>query len=255
MSEKLIVVKVGTNVLTNKDNRISGPVLKELVRQIAYLYEQDIMTILISSGANIAGMEILSEISAKDKKTRQQVYSTVGQPRLMRLYYNHFHHFGMRCSQILATKNDFNPGAHRENLLNCYKGLLKEGITPITNEDDAISVKSMFSDNDELASWVAELLDADKMILLTDTDGLYNGDPNAEHTEKFSKVKVNQDVEKYVQPSTKKEGEGRGGMESKLKIAKGTAAKGIPTVITNGNNDNAIVDIMEGKDIGTKFVK
>ncbi len=255
MQKGLIVVKVGTNVLTNKDNRISGPVLRELVRQIAELYERDIMTVLVSSGAGIAGKEVLSEISLKEKNVRQQVFSAVGQPRLMRLYYNVFHHFGMRCGQVLATKQDFSPGKHRENLARCYQGLLSEGIIPISNEDDATSLQmSMFSDNDELASLVAELLQADQMILLTDIDGLYNGNPNDSHTKKFNSVKVDQQVEKYVQAFSKKETEGRGGMKSKLKIAKNTAAKGIPTVIAKGKRDNVIVDIVEGKEIGTRFI-
>lgn len=160
---KRVVVKVGTNVLTNKDNRILGPVLRELVRQISVLYEQDIMVILVSSGSAIAGMEILGETEITDKSVRRQVYSAVGQPRMMRHYYSIFHDYGMRCAQILATKRDFDAGKHRQNMINCYEGLLREGVIPIANEDDAVSLTmSMFSDNDELASLVAELLDADR---------------------------------------------------------------------------------------------
>ncbi len=255
MYKKRIVVKVGTNVMTNKDNRISGAVLNELVRQIAVLYEQNIMTILVSSGSVIAGKEVLTDNTIENEAIRGQVYSAVGQPRMMRHYYNIFHHFGMRCAQVLATKRDFSPGKHRENMINCYEGLMSQGIIPIANEDDATSLRmSMFSDNDELASLVAELIKADQLILLTDTDGLYNGNPKDEHTEKISKVKVDQKVEQYVQSSTKKEGEGRGGMESKLKIAKASASKGIPAVIARGKTKNIIVDIVDGKDVGTKFI-
>lgn len=106
---KRVVVKVGTNVLTNKDNRILGPVLRELVRQITVLYEQDIMVILVSSGSAIAGMEVLGDTNIKDKSIRRQVYSSAGQPRMMRHYYSIFHDYGMRCAQILATKRDFDP--------------------------------------------------------------------------------------------------------------------------------------------------
>lgn len=258
MAIKRIVVKVGTNVMTNKDNRILGPVLQELVRQIAVLYERDIMTVLVSSGSAIAGMEVLSGNTInkiKDKVVRGQVFSAVGQPRMMRHYYSIFHDYGMRCGQVLATKRDFDPGKYRENMINCYEGLLSQGIIPIANEDDATSLRmSMFSDNDELASLVAELTNADQLILLTDTDGLYTGNPYDDHTEKLSKVQVDENVEKYVQASTKKEGEGRGGMESKLKIAKETASKGIPTIIANGKRKNIIVDIVDGKDKGTKFI-
>lgn len=255
MPIKRIVVKVGTNVLTNKDNRILGPVLKELVRQISVLYERDIMVVLVSSGSAIAGKEVLGECSITDKSTRRQVYSSVGQPRMMRHYYSIFHDYGMRCAQVLATKRDFTPGKYRENMINCYEGLLSEGIIPIANEDDAVSLTmSMFSDNDELASLVSELIDADRLIILTDTDGLYTGHPDDENSKKLNEVKVGQNVEKYVQASDKKEGEGRGGMESKLKIAKGAAGKDIPTYIANGKRENVIVDIIDDKDVGTKFI-
>lgn len=252
---KRVVVKVGTNVLTNRDNRITGPVLRELVRQISVLYENGIMVILVSSGSAIAGMEVLGETNLKDKAVRRQVYSAVGQPRMMRHYYSIFHEYGMRCGQILATKRDFDPGKHRKNMINCYEGLLSEGVIPIANEDDAVSLTmSMFSDNDELASLIAELLDVDRLIILSDTDGLYTGHPDDENSVRLTEVRTNQDVEKYVQASDKKEGEGRGGMASKLKIAKGTANKNIPTYIANGKRANVIVDIINNKEVGTKFI-
>lgn len=253
--KKRVVVKVGTNVMTNRNNRIVGPILKNLVRQIAYLYERDIITILVSSGSAIAGKEVLGDCLADDPTTRRQIFSSVGQPRLMRHYYSMFHDFGMRCAQVLATKRDFDPGMYRENMINCYEGLLSEGIVPIANEDDAVSLTmSMFSDNDELASLVAELVDADMLIMLTDIDGLYTGHPEDDDSELLHRVKTDQNVEKYVQESEKGEGEGRGGMESKLKIAKSTAGKEIPTYIANGKEEDILIDIVNGKDVGTKFV-
>ncbi|TVZ57801.1 glutamate 5-kinase [Flavobacteriaceae bacterium MAR_2010_105] len=252
---KRVVVKVGTNVLTNKDNRILGPVLRELVRQISVLYERDIKVILVSSGSAIAGREVLGETAITEKSIRRQVYSAVGQPRMMRHYYSLFHDYGMRCAQVLATKRDFDPGKHRENMINCYEGLLSEGVIPIANEDDAVSLTmSMFSDNDELASLVAELLDADRLIILSDTDGLFTGHPDDKNSRRLHEVTVDQNVEHYVKASNKKEGEGRGGMASKLKIAKGTAKKDIPTYIANGKRENVIVDIIDNKAVGTKFI-
>lgn len=240
--------------MTNRDNRIVRPVLRQLVHQIAELYEQEIMCVIISSGSVIAGMEVLGESKLQDKSMRRQVFSAIGQPRMMRLYYNLFRDYGMKCAQVLATKRDFNPGMHRENMINCYEGLLAEGVIPIANEDDAVSVtKSMFSDNDELASLVAELIQADMLIILTDIDGLYTGHPDAPHTELIKEVSPDQSVEQYIQENTKGEAEGRGGMGSKLKIAKATAAKNIPTVIANGNKENVIIDIVNGKPIGTKI--
>lgn len=254
--KKRVVIKVGTNVMVNKNNRIVGPILKNLVRQIAYLYERDIITILVSSGSAIAGKEVLGDCSAVDPTTRRQVFSSVGQPRLMRHYYSMFHDFGLNCAQVLGTKRDFTPGEYRDNIVNCYEALLHEGIIPIANEDDTVSLTmSMFSDNDELASLVAELVNADMMIMLTDTDGLYTGHPDDSNSELLHEVTCDQNVEQYVQVSEKGEGEGRGGMGSKLKIAKYTANKLIPTFIANGKEEDIIIDIVNGKKVGTKFIQ
>ncbi|MGK0253191.1 MAG: glutamate 5-kinase [Mariniflexile sp.] len=253
MRKQRIVVKVGTNVMINKDNRIVRPVLRRLVRQIAELYERDIMTILVSSGSVIAGKEVLGKSKIKDKTQKRQVYSAIGQPRMMRLYYMIFQEYGMKCAQVLPTKRDFSPGIHRQNMINCCEGLLSEGVIPIANEDDAVSVTmSMFSDNDELASLIAQLLDADKLIILTDIDGLYTGHPEEDSSDLVKNVDPGEDLGKYIKDSNKAEGEGRGGMGSKLEFAKQAAAKNIPTFIANGKKDNIIIDIIDGKSVGTK---
>jgi len=254
---KRVVIKVGTNVITNKDNRIVSTVLNKLVEQIAYLYEQGILSVLVSSGSVIAGKEVMRhKLHTDDKIVRRQVFSAIGQPRLMRHYYTLFQSYGMRCAQVLATKRDFDPGMHRENMINCYEGLLREGVIPIANEDDAVSLSmSTFTDNDELASLVAELIHADLLIILTDTDGFFNGHPSDVDSQLISHVSVDEAVEQFVQKSTKGEAEGRGGMQSKLRIAKKTALMNIPTYIANGKKDNVILDIVQGKEVGTKFTK
>ncbi|GAA3567749.1 glutamate 5-kinase [Snuella lapsa] len=253
MYKERIVIKVGTNVMTNKDNRIVRPVLRRLVRQIAELYERGIITILVSSGSVIAGKEVLGQSNIKDRTQRRQVYSAIGQPRMMRLYYNIFYDYGMKCAQVLPTKRDFSPGVHRENMINCCEGLLSEGVIPIANEDDAVSVTmSMFSDNDELASLIAQLMDADKLIILTDIDGVYTGHPESETSDLIKHVDPDENLDKYIKDSNKREEEGRGGMGSKLDYAQQAAAKNIPTYIANGKRDNTIIDIIEGKNIGTK---
>jgi len=239
--------------MTNRDNRIVRPVLRRLVRQIADLYDRDIMTILVSSGSVIAGKEVLGKSKIKNRTQRRQVYSAIGQPRMMRLYYNIFHDYGMKCAQVLPTKRDFSPGIHRQNMVNCCEGLLSEGVIPIANEDDAVSVTmSMFSDNDELASLIAQLMNADKLIILTDIDGLYTGHPDAENSKLIKTVNPNENLDKYIKDNDKAEEEGRGGMGSKLDFAQQAAAKNIPTYIANGTKDNTIIDIIDGKSVGTK---
>ena len=253
MYKERIVIKVGTNVMTNKDNRIVRPVLRRLVKQIAELYERDIITILVSSGSVIAGKEVLGKSKIKDRTQRRQAYSAIGQPRMMRLYYNIFHDYGMKCAQVLPTKRDFSPGVHRENMINCCEGLLSEGVIPIANEDDAVSVTmSMFSDNDELASLIAQLMNADKLIILTDIDGLYTGHPDAASSDLIKNVTPEENLNKYIKDNNKAEEEGRGGMGSKLDYAQQAAANNIPTYIANGKKDNTIIDIIDGKSIGTK---
>jgi glutamate 5-kinase len=256
MYKELVVIKVGTNVMTNKDNRIVRPVLNSLVQQIAELYERGIMTILVSSGSVIAGKEVLGKAKIKDKTQRRQVYSAIGQPRMMRHYYNIFNDYGMKCAQVLPTKRDFNPGVHRDNMINCLEGLLSEGVIPIANEDDAVSVSmSMFSDNDELATLLAQLMRADKLILMTDIDGLYDGHPEKKESKVIGKVEPKEDLDKYIEEGNKQEGEGRGGMGSKLSYAQKAAADDIPSFIVNGKRDNVILDIIEGKNVGTEVSK
>ncbi|MBP0904569.1 glutamate 5-kinase [Mariniflexile gromovii] len=253
MYKERIVIKVGTNVMTNKDNRIVRPVLSNLVKQIAELYERDIICVLVSSGSVIAGKEVLGKSKIKDKTQRRQVYSAIGQPRMMRLYYNIFHDFGMKCAQVLPTKRDFSAGVHRQNMINCCEGLLAEGVIPIANEDDAVSVTmSMFSDNDELASLIAQLINADKLIILTDIDGLYTGHPDADSSDLIKNVNPNDNLDKYIKDSNKGEAEGRGGMGSKLDYAQQAAANNVPTYIVNGKTENIIIDIIDGKEVGTK---
>ena len=253
MHKERIVIKVGTNVMTNRDNRIVRPVLRRLVKQVAELYERGIISILVSSGSVIAGKEVLGKSKIENTTQRRQVYSAIGQPRMMRHYYNIFNDYGMKCAQVLPTKRDFTPGVHRQNMINCCEGLLAEGVIPIANEDDAVSVTmSMFSDNDELASLIAQLINADKLIILTDIDGLYTGHPESEDSDLVANVNPDENLDKYIKDSNKKPGEGRGGMGSKLDYAQEAAANNIPTYIANGKRDNTIIDIIDGKAIGTK---
>ena len=162
----------------------------------------------------------------------------------------------MKCAQVLPTKRDFNPGVHRDNMINCLEGLLSEGVIPIANEDDAVSVSmSMFSDNDELATLLAQLMRADKLILMTDIDGLYDGHPEKSDSKVIDKVEPKEDLDKYIEEGNKQEGEGRGGMGSKLSYAQKAAADDIPSFIVNGKRENVILDIIEGKNVGTEVSK
>ncbi len=252
MYTQRVLIKVGTNVISNRANRIMRPVLRNLVRQIAALYERDVMCALVSSGSIISGMEVLGKIESANETQRRQVYSATGQPRLMRLYYDLFEEYGMKCAQVLPTKRDFEAGAHRDIMVQCLEGLLDAGVVPVVNEDDATSVtRSMFHDNDELASLMAELLNVDRLIILTDAEGLFDGHPRKEGSKLIAEVEAHADHSDYIEASGKGEAEGRGGMGSKLRFAQRAASLGIPTHIVGGKADNAILDIIDGKSVGT----
>ena len=248
-----VLVKIGTNVISNRANRILRPVLRNLVGQLGELFERGIAPVVVSSGSIISGMESLGpNIPAANETQRRQVYSATGQPRLMRLYADLFEEYGMKCAQVLPTKDDFAPGAKRDNMVQCLEGLLAAGVVPIVNEDDATSVtRSMFHDNDELAALMAELLRVDRLIILTDAEGVFDGHPAREGTTLIREVSAEADLTRYIEASGKAAGEGRGGMGSKLEFAQRTARLGIPAHIVRGRGEDVIVAVVEGRAVGT----
>ena len=248
-----VLVKIGTNVISNRANRILRPVLRNLVRQLEELFERGISPVVVSSGSIISGMELLGpHIAAANETQRRQIYSATGQPRLMRLYADLFEEYGMTCAQVLPTKDDFAPGAKRDNMVQCLEGLLAAGVVPVVNEDDATSVtRSMFHDNDELAALMAELLRVDRLIILTDAEGVFDGHPGRAGTRLIREVSAKADLSHYIEESGKAAGEGRGGMGSKLQFAQRAARLGIPAHIVRGRAENAILDVVEGRAVGT----
>lgn len=252
MPTQRLLVKVGTNVISNRANRILRPVLRTLVRQIGELSEEGIACAVVSSGSIAAGMESLGQIAADNETQRRQIYSATGQPRLMRLYGDLFEEYGMTCAQVLPTKDDFESGARRDNMVQCLEGLLDAGVVPVVNEDDATSVtRSMFHDNDELAALMAELLRVDRLIILTDAEGVFDGHPARAGTQLIREVGASEDLSRYIEASGKAEGEGRGGMGSKLRFAQRAASLGITAHIVRGRGENAIVDVVAGRAVGT----
>ncbi|WP_258103430.1 glutamate 5-kinase [Marinoscillum sp. MHG1-6] len=252
--EKRIVVKVGTNVLTKHDGTLDKPIFRQVVVQLARLKEMGWSPILVSSGAVGAGRSIIGDCDIQDEAIRRQVLSSVGQASLMKRYYELFHEYDIVCSQVLATKEDFATGDHYQNMINCFEGLLGQGIVPIVNENDVVSlVELMFTDNDELAGLTAQMVEAEKLIILSNIDGLFTGMPGEDGSELVKEVGLNDQAAKTF-VSSNKSGQGRGGMESKLKVACEAAAKGIETFIANGKRDHVVIDIVNGKQIGTRFL-
>ena len=249
-----IVIKLGSNVLTTHDGELDLTVLQSIVSQVSELKSRGHDVIMVSSGAVAAGKSLYTLNNVKSKTIQRQVYSAIGQVKLMNIYASLFIEKGLVCAQVLATREDFVRGMESyKNMRNCFRGLLKDAIIPIVNENDVVSLTElMFTDNDELAGLTAFMIGADKLLILSNINGLYTGHPDDADTKLIEDVYPDdKSVFKFI--SKKQSNAGRGGMKSKLNTSVLAADKGIETYMANGKCDNIVLDIMEGKKVGTKF--
>ncbi len=237
---KSITIKIGSNVLTRDDGSLNIERMTHITDQIADLHKKGIKVILISSGAVAAGRSLVSWKSKKDPISERQVLSSVGQIKLVSSYSRLFDSNNISCAQVLVTKEDFRTREHYLNMKNCLSVLLDNQIIPVINENDAVSVTAlMFTDNDELAGLVATMMGTEALLLLSNVDGIYNGDPEkpgAELIKIIDSPKTN--LADFI--TTEKSCFGRGGMLTKGKIAQSTAASGVTVHIANGNTKNII---------------
>ena len=241
---KRIAIKVGSNVLTRKDGTLDITRMSALTDQIAELHRRGVEVILVSSGAVASGRSEVHPDMELDSVAARQIFSAVGQAKLMNRYYDLFRSHGISCGQVLTTKSSLEIPQHYENQKGCIESLLSCGIIPIVNENDTISITElMFTDNDELSGWMAEMMSCDMLIILSNIDGVYDGDPSSPSSTLISAISPEKDdVEGYIQTSTSSFG--RGGMHTKCSVARRVAAAGMPVVIANGKRDNVIVRII-----------
>jgi len=253
-SYKKIVVKVGTNVLTREDGFLDITTISHLVDQMAQLKQQGVSIILVSSGAVGAGKSAIQLSKEVNKIVQRQVYSSIGQVRLMSTYTNLFGNYQIHCGQVLATKEDFRDRTHYLNMKNCFQALLRDKVIPIVNENDVISVSElMFTDNDELAGLIASMINADALIILSTVDGILDGHPDEPKSQTIAEIDPDdKTIQKVILPS--KSSFGRGGMATKFNMSKKVSKLGITTIIANGKRANIILDIHKGDFIGTKIL-
>lgn len=250
---KKIVIKVGTNVLTKTDGLLDMTTISHLVDQIAVIKKQGIEVILVSSGAVGAGKSMIKVSEHLNKIVQRQVFSAIGQVRLVNIYMQFFSNYDLYGAQVLATKEDFRDRVHYLNMKNCFQALLRDNIIPIVNENDVIAVSElMFTDNDELAGLVAAMTNADALIILSNVDGVLNGSP--EHPDSQVIPEIAADDKKVLNLiAPVRSSFGRGGMSTKLRIAQKAAKVGITTIIAKGKRFNILLDIVKGDFVGTTF--
>lgn len=250
-----IVIKIGSNVLARHDGKLDITRISHLVDQVAELRRRGMEVILVSSGAVAAGRSIFSPKRQLDSVEQRQLFSAMGQAKLINHYYDLFREYGLHVGQVLTMKESF---ATRREYLNqraCMTVMLDNGIIPIVNENDTVSVTElMFTDNDELSGLIASMLDVDLLIILSNIDGIYNGSPKDPEAHVIPVIEPDVDLTDYIQ--TEKSGFGRGGMITKCNIARKVADEGIRVTIANGKTSDILLRLMDDPEntVHTEFV-
>lgn len=250
-----IAVKVGSNVLTRTDGTLDVTRMSAITDQIAQLHKTGVQIILVSSGAVASGRSVLKSSKKLDIVEQRQLYSTVGQAKLINHYWELFREHNIVVGQVLTTKTNFEGRNQYLNQRNCIRVMLENGVIPIVNENDAVSVSElMFTDNDELSGMIASMMGMQALVILSNIDGIFNGPPSDKDSEVIREIRKGQDMSDFIQLS--KSTFGRGGMQTKVSIARKIADEGIEVYIANGKKDNILVDLLNKKKdtISTHFI-
>ena len=252
---KRIVVKVGTSTLTHENGTINIEKMEQLVRGLADISNKGYEVILVSSGAMGAGFGKLHKKKKPTTLPEKQAIAAIGQVTLMHIYEKFFGEYDKIVGQILLTRDDLVNRKRNLNAKNTLLALLQLGAIPIINENDTVAVDEIkVGDNDRLAAYVASLIDADLLIILSDIDGLYTANPatcsDGVLVEKVEKITA--EIEAYA--GCAGSNFGTGGMLTKIQAAKIGTAAGVFVIIGNGNEKNLIAKVVQGDFRGTIFI-
>ena len=241
---KKIAVKIGSNVLTRPDGTLDITRMSALVDQISVLHKLGVQLVLISSGAVASGRSVMGLSKKMDIVEQRQLYSTVGQAKLINHYWELFREHGIIVGQVLTTKTNFEGRSQYLNQRNCIRIMLENKVLPIVNENDAVSVSElMFTDNDELSGLIASMLGMEALVILSNIDGIFDGAPSNPDSKVIRTIRKGQDLSDFIQ--TSKSTFGRGGMQTKTSIARKIADEGIEVIIANGKKDNILVELLD----------
>ena len=240
---KRITVKIGSNVLARPDGTLDITRMSALTDQIAELHKAGVEIIVISSGAVASGRSELKIHRKLDAVSARQLFSAVGQAKLINRYYELFREHNIACGQVLTTKENFSTRRQYLTQKQCMEVMLENKVIPIVNENDTISVTElMFTDNDELSGLISAMMDSETLVILSNIDGIYNGAPGQADSKVIPEIHPGQELSQYIQSG--KSSFGRGGMLTKCNIARKVADEGIEVIIANGRRDNILTDLI-----------
>lgn len=247
-----MVVKAGTNSLTDAESRLDETKVNRLVDDVMTVITAGVQVLLVSSGAVGAG---IGRVDYRDESVEEsQALSTVGQPHLMRQYTESFERYGKKTAQLLLTQQDLDQPERFRNVKNTVATLLSWDIVPIINENDAVATKEIrIGDNDMLSASVAIGLDVDLLVTLTDVGGVYTGNPKTDDSaERIAVIGDNyEEVEAIIEDSAS----GRfGGIRTKVTGARDVSQHGIPVIIADSSNGDTLEKIVNEKEVGSLFL-
>jgi glutamate 5-kinase len=255
---KRIVLKLGTSLLTGGSDHLDIAAMSGLAAQIASAHNLGTEIVIVTSGAVAAGRHALKMNADLKGLPLRQVLAAVGQGRLMQIYEELFEKYGITVAQALLTKDDLSERAGYLNARNTFMSLLELGIIGIVNENDVVAVEELegarFGDNDNLSAMVANLVDADLLVILSDIDGLYTSDPHSHADARLISEVSNIDAAITSMAGGTKGSLGTGGMFTKVEAAKVATSCGATVAIANGREKDVIVRLAEGESIGTRFI-
>ncbi|MEG0830352.1 MAG: glutamate 5-kinase [Anaerovoracaceae bacterium] len=254
-NSRKIVIKIGSNVLSDSDGVVNKKVLHNIVDQAYSLISEGKQVIIVSSGAGICGVGAINKWSRRGDINYKQALCAIGQVELMMAYREYFGDHSVHVAQVLLTKEDLEDSHRALNIRNAMFTLVDEGVVPIINENDSVSVDEIkIGDNDTLSGHVANLWNSDLLIVLSDIDGVFDKDPKNEDDAKLIHQVV--DIDKLLSGIDigEKSSFGTGGIETKIEAARLVNQYGIPMVLLNGKKENIVRKVLDGEEMGTVFV-
>ena len=256
MTYRRIVAKFGTSLLTAGSDRLDLVAMSKLVGQVQRLREDGCEVVVVSSGAQAAGRHRLGYHGGAQQSASRQALASVGQSHLMQSWDQLFEWHDAVIAQVLLTRRDLTDRLGYLNARTTLRDLLDAHVVPIVNENDAVALDevlaSRIGENDSLSAYVANLIDADLLVMLTDVDGVYDADPRANPDAQL--IRRVDRVDHEVEGAAGESGaSGRGGMVTKLSAARTATHGGTDVIVANGATENALVRIVSGEDLGTLF--